>query len=164
LSITVPVSGNAISSSGFGIPVANTINGFCVGPGATNTGTITLVTTGTAVAGLAVVTFTLSVQTRVLITAQATFVPSGATASRMTLQAGYNSGSSAVIGSFTGVGEPFDVGNDGTTTRRSARSDGDVLLAAGTYTAYAACTRSAAGSASDTATNFYTRVDFCGYT
>jgi hypothetical protein len=151
VSITVPVTNTAPSTTTFGIPVANTINGFRLAS-ATSSTSVTLSTTS-AFAGAAAASFTLSVQTRVLITVQVGIVPN-------------TTGSSASIGSFTGVGKAIDLGIEGGTT---ARSDGritlgDILLDAGTYTAYASIARAVGGDAGDTGNGAYTLVTFCGFT
>ena len=165
MSITVPSSGDDFSSSLFGDPVANTLNGFMLGS-ATSTTSVTLSTTS-AFAGSATVTFTLSAQTRVKITTLATMVPNGTSSARYDVQAGYNSGSSASIGSVVKVGIPFLIGIEGggTTGRnQTGIALGTVLLSAGTYTAYASITRTSGGDAGDAFNSFQTLVEFCGYT
>src|SRR5438045_6659846 len=58
-------------------------------------------------AGLAVVTFTLATQRRIRIDTVAQFAPAGAVAATYTVQSGYNSGSSATIGSVTKIGKAY---------------------------------------------------------
>lgn len=164
MAITVPAVGDLITAS-WADSVANTLNTMVYGE-ATSASTVTLSTTS-SFAGLAVVTFTLGSQRRVKISVQTSFSQSATTSVRWTVQAGYNTGSSAVIGSFVGVGTAYDVGKDGGgTTPRSVSGFalGTKLLAAGTYTAYAAVTRPVGGAITDTAGNFYTLVEDIGAT
>lgn len=125
-----------------------------------STGTVTL----NAIAdfgGLATLTFVLNSQRRVRIAVVAGFAPAGATTARYRVRAGYNTGGSQTIGSFVQVGQPSDQPNT-TANPCSGQTEGDVLLAAGTYTAYAIVRRSNGGAATDTATNFYTIVEDLG--
>lgn len=108
--------------------------------------------------GLATVTFTLTAQRRVRIVVNAGYTPTAAsTSARYRNIAAYNSGSSAVLGSFTQVGQPTDIPDAGANPG-SGMAEGTALLAAGTYTAYAVVRRANAGAATDTSQNFYTAV------
>lgn len=151
MSINVPAVGDAASAS-WADAVATLLNNQFLGENL-NSGTVTLSTLN-AFAGLATVTFTLAVQSRVRIDVQALYKPQAAVVARYVTQAGYNSGSSAAIGSFVGVGQPFSDGDDGTVQWRSGYSFGTALLPAGTYTAYAAIQRASGGSATDIVTLF----------
>jgi hypothetical protein len=93
------------------------------------------------------VTFTLTDTRRVRIYGQARYAPSGSTG-RMSLQAGYNTGSSIALGSVVLVGQPGSTGGGATA---SVTSEGSVLLTPGTYTAYAAVGRVSTGTATDVA-------------
>lgn len=127
-------------------------------------GPLTLTSVGVDHAGTAHATFTLSVQQRVRITAHATITPGTVTGATYRVQSGYNTGSSASIGSVTKVGANWDVpANDGTTRNRSGRGLGTALLTAGTYTAYAAVQRLSGGDNTDSGVNFYTLVEFAGF-
>lgn len=129
---------------------------------ANNTGTVTLNAIADF-ASLATVTFTLSTQTRVRIYASAGYSPTAASATaRYRTRAGYNTGSSVVLGSFVQVGQPFDM-PDTSANPGSAATEGTALLAAGTYIAYGIVRRSNGGAATDTATNFNVAVYGVGF-
>lgn len=121
--------------------------------------TVTLAGT-TAVAGLATYTFTLPVTTRVKITVMCRYRP-GATAGRLTVRAGSNSGSSAVIGSFAQVGAIFDIGI-AASALSSGTALGTQLLTAGQYTAYASVARTG-GTVGDLVDSWYTLVEGVGF-
>jgi len=127
---------------------------------ASSTSNVTFSTTS-AFAGLATLTITLAQQRRVKISVQNRFNPVSGVASRMAIQAGYNSGSSAVIGSFVGVGQEADL-SLGTSTQASQSAFGGVLLAAGTYTFYASIQRVVGGGATDTSNLHYLVVEDIG--
>lgn len=131
---------------------------------------VTLATASQLYAGAAPVTFTtpgnVGDGNRVIrIGGQVRFIQTNTTNVRFTAQAGYNSGASAVIGSFTGVGRGFDActavsGSNGAVVAFPA---GEAILAAGTqYTAYLSLVRVANGSATDGAAQFYTVVTDMG--
>lgn len=122
-----------------------------------DTGNVTL-STVTDLLGLAVFTFVLPTQRRVRVVAQSSFAPNAASATaRYRLRTGYNSGATAVIGSFVQVGQPFDM-PDTSANPGSAVAEGTALLAAGTYTAYGVVRRSNGGAATDVANNHYVAV------
>ena len=124
----------------------------------TSSSAVTLSTTS-AFAGLATITFTLARQTRIKISGIARYNP-GSSGGNLRVQAGYNSGSSATIGSFTGVGQIWNSASD-SAKAHSGLGIGTALLAAGTYTAYLSLTR-VGGSATDTADNFSVLVEALG--
>lgn len=126
--------------------------------------TITLSTTSRFAAG-AVATFVLSATARVKITTSAQVVPGSATSGRYLFQSGYNTGGTAVVASFVGVGQSLaliasNTGAGGGATGTPAV--GTVLLTAGTYTAYCGVTRSSGGSATDTTNTPYVLVEHIG--
>lgn len=134
-----------------------------VGSNSSATG-VTLATAGTLVASSAKVTFTLAVQTRVAIDGSIQFSMAGGTNGVYFSQSGYNSGATATIGSVTRLGFT-GITNIASTTLGlgSVASVGDVLLAAGQYTAYLAVQRNSGGGATDTAVNGYVRVTSIGF-
>lgn len=127
---------------------------------ASSSSAVTLSTTS-AFAGLAPVTFTLAVQRRVKISVNVRYNPAGAATARYQTRPGYNTGSSASIGSFSPVGVVSD-DTETTVQQGSAFGLGTALLAAGTYTAYASVTRIFGGASGDVANVFYTLVEDCG--
>lgn len=130
--------------------------GFYVGEQALVTA-VTLATTS-AFASSAKVTFALTEQRRVKITGTVGRY-SPATTGNLRIQAGYNSGASATIGSFVGVGAIVNTTSSGNAN--GALAVGSALLAAGTYTAYISLSR-VGGSATDTADNFSVLVEDLG--
>lgn len=128
---------------------------------ATSSSTVTLSTTGTF-AGLATVTFTLAAQARVRIDVAARYQPAAAANGWYRIRAGYNTGSSAVVGSFVPVGQVYETNLTSTVTG-SGSACGTALLAAGTYTAYGAVARIASGSTTDLASMFYCVAEIIAY-
>lgn len=130
----------------------------------TTTGAAVTLSTTSAFASTASVTFTLTSQRRVRIDVQSIYVMASGASGRFITRAAYNSGASAVIGSAVTPGSGMSAvatvtggnGAPGTSTFCTA------LLPAGTYTAYASVQRSAGGSATDTAQNFYVLVTDIG--
>jgi hypothetical protein len=125
-----------------------------------STSTVTLATVATDFAGLGPVTFTLASQRRVLILTMAAYrLATVNAAGRMTCEVGYNSGSSASIGSVSKPGSPghtytTSAVQTGVNTSSSAYAFAVVLLAAGTYTAYPVVNRQNGGNGADTASAF----------
>src|SRR4051812_17875855 len=101
MAISLPAVGDQGTASWAG-SVASAINGPMLGE-ATSVGSITLTTAATAVAGLAAVTFTLAVQTRVRIDSMTQYLMASGTNGRYSTRSVYNTGSSAVIGSAVTV-------------------------------------------------------------
>lgn len=162
MSITVPVTGTPISSTTFGIAVANQLNnGQFIGDNSTATG-VTLASAATFVASSASVTFTLTETRRVRIVGMIQFTMNGGTNGIYFAQSGYNSGSSAVIASVTRLAFASISSLATTSLKGSCNTDGTVVLAAGTYTAYMAVQRNSGGGATDTAQNGYVAVYDCG--
>jgi hypothetical protein len=124
--------------------------------GESTTGAAVTLSTTSAFASTTSVTFTLTATRRIRIDTNAAYIMNTGTSGHCNLRAGYNSGSSPVIGSFTGVGQQAVVTT--TTTGSggavSGACFGTVLLTAGTYTAYISCTRSVGGGATDSVTAF----------
>lgn len=162
-------SAGYVTAPGLDTKIATVLNQLMAGTakgmiGETSSASTVTLSTTNAFAGLAVVTFTLATQRRVKISVLARYSPAGATNARYQTQAGYNTGSSAAIGSFVGVGQVHDLVNT-IATNASGIGFGTALLAAGTYTAYASVKRITNGSATDTAGNpFYTLVEDIGST
>lgn len=125
-------------------------------------GTVTLATAAANVASSATTTFTLTETRRVRIVTSCQFLMSSGTDGRYRLQSAYNSGSSAVPGSAVSVGALFGNVASAVGDIVSCFGDGTVLLAAGTYTAYALVSRNAGGGATDTARSSYVAVYDCG--
>lgn len=128
--------------------------------GSGNSGSVvTLATAGTGFAGAFTQTVVLTETRRYKCTVQARYQLGTTTGGRATVQAAYNSGSSASPGSATVIGAQFHVFNNSATTgingADSGLSVGDVLLTPGTYTFYALVTRQNGGSATDAASSFY---------
>lgn len=126
--------------------------------GDANSGSSIALSTTSDFAGNGSQTFTLSTTRRVLILTIARYQITS-TAGRMTVQSGYNTGTSPSIGSVVKVGQGSFVtctvaGINGT---QSVPAFGTALLAAGTYTAYPVVTR-VNGSTTDLANTFGTLV------
>jgi hypothetical protein len=122
--------------------------------GETTTGAAVPLSTNAGFASTATVTFTLAVQTRVRIEGDVDYNNSAGVAARYATQAGYNSGASAVIGSFIGVGRArYVIGS--IAGALSGWAFGSVLLSPGTYTAYLSVARFSGGNAADTASLFH---------
>lgn len=153
--ITSPAVGDQATAA-WAVSVAAQLNaGGWIG-GNTSASTVTLSTTS-AFAGLGSKTFTLTEQRRVRIYVNVEYDPATAVIATYQTIAGYNSGSSAVIGSFTQAGMPFSI-NYATVRPFNGAVEGTVLLAAGTYTAYASVKRVSGGTATDTAGPFQVDV------
>lgn len=125
---------------------------------------VTLSTTS-AFASPATVTFTLTVQTRLRIDVNAQFQPATAVQGRYLCRAGYNSGASAVIGSviptgLSGSAQSQTAGGGGSVTTGGF---GFPLLAAGQYTAYASLTRNSGGAATDVCQSSQVTVSTAGF-
>lgn len=114
---------------------------------------VTLSTTS-LFASAAVYTFTLATQRRIRIEVGCDITLASGVAGRYGCQAGYNSGSSAVIGSFAGVGRERYTAGSIAGLLSAVTTSGTALLAAGTYTAYMAVRRFSGGTATDTAGNY----------
>lgn len=139
---------------------------------ASSASSVTLNALGTQFAGLAQVTFTLPVQRRVRITVAGRYLLGATpTTGRMVMQAVYSPGATAsiataVVPNAAGFSTVFN--NSGTAGANGSTSTTNVataLLAAGTYTAYAAVNRnsqSPGGSNDDTANAWYTLVEDIG--
>lgn len=140
----------ALNTSAFGIE-SETVTG----------STITLSTTSRFAAG-ATATFVLTATSRIKITTSAQYVPATTTSGRCTVQSGYNTGSSVVIGSFVGVGQAIAVISSSTLGPTGTVAVGTVVLAAGTYIAYPGVTRVSGGSATDTTNTPYVLVEHIG--
>lgn len=126
--------------------------------GDANSGASITLSTTSDFAGNGGQTFTLSSTRRVLILTIARY-QIASSAGRMTVQSGYNSGTSPSIGSVMKVGQGSFVtctvtGLNGTA---SVPAFGTALLSAGTYTAYPVVTR-VGGSTTDLANTFGTLV------
>jgi hypothetical protein len=116
-----------------------------------NAGAAVTLSTTSAFASTTAVTFTLTSQRRVRIVGTIG-IQCNTAPGHYAIRAGYNSGSSAVIGSFTGVGGSgvlLTTATAGGNGAVSGTHEGTALLAAGTYTAYISLTR-ATGGATDT--------------
>jgi hypothetical protein len=162
--VAIPiVSPGDPASAAWANAVANAINNFY--QGSTTTGAAVTLSTTSAFASSASVTFTLAVQTRVRIDVNAVYNVTAAVYGRYITRAAYNSGAAPVIGSATTIGSPgaaaFTAASG--TGGSSAAGFGDQLLAAGTYTAYASLQRAAGGTATDTAASFYVCVTSLGF-
>jgi hypothetical protein len=130
--------------------------------GETTTGAAVTLTTTSAFASTASITFTLTTTRRIRIDTMAVYI-AGTAPGHAAFTSGYNSGASAVIGSFIQVGQrslatTTIAGGNGAV---SSWSGGTVLLTAGTYTAFISCQRTT-GGATDTASNFYVLVTDIG--
>lgn len=126
---------------------------------ATNAGaSAALATVGTDVAGMARSTVTFDRQVRVKLSVVGRVVPAAAASSRYAIQAAYNAGAFnfATVNKF---GPVVELATESTLRQRSQWAIATVLLAAGTYTFYAALQRVAAGSATDTFDTFSTIVE-----
>lgn len=163
LPLTSPFTANTVVTKAQLDQLVGSINAGAFGylDSGTSIGTVTLATVGADVAGLGVATFTLATQRRVLLLAMARYsLGSSPTAGRMTVQVGYNSGSSSSIGSVTKVGTSGHVYNNSGVTgingSSSAYGFAAVLLAAGTWAAYPVVTRQNGGSNDDVASSFAT--------
>jgi hypothetical protein len=127
--------------------VANAVNGLGLINDSSLGAAVTLSTTS-AFASTTSVTFTLTSTQRIRIMGtigiQANTAPG-----HYSIRAGYNSGASAVIGSFIGVGgngfllTTTTAGGNGAV---SGTHEGTVLLTAGQYTAYISITRATGGA------------------
>lgn len=162
--LTAPTGGpvglyawNVADAAWKAIPVVGEV-GFI---GDASSGTALTLTTTADFAGNATVTFILTRQTRVKISTRARYNPTTGTNGRFSVTSGYNAGASAVIGSFIAVGQRGDSINTTSSQASTADGYGTVVLAPGTWTAYADVTR-ANGAAADTASNFYTLVEAVG--
>jgi hypothetical protein len=141
-----------------------------LGQAVDGTNSRTLATSGQAYAGFAPVTFTTpgavgSGNRTIRIAGQVRFIQTNTTNARFTAQAGYNSGASATIGSFVGVGQDYNAATavSGVNGAVVAFPQGEAVLAAGTqYTAYLSLIRLANGSATDGAAQYYTVVTDMG--
>lgn len=120
--------------------------------------TVALATVSVDVASTASVTFTLPVQRRVVIHVLANFNLGTTTNGGFAVQPAYSVGSSPNIASMTKLGRAARQNNTSGATSTfwssSATALGSVVLAAGTYTAFGACTRTVGGSATDAAGPF----------
>lgn len=165
MAIPLPAVGDKASAS-WADAVAAAINAPVLGDVSTSAA-VTLATAATDVAGTAQVTFTLPVQTRVKISVVCRYLLGSTTAGRAVLQAAYNSGGAAAIGSVVKIGAFASSFNNsaiiGATGASSVTTFATVLLAPGTYTAYGAVQRGSGGSASDTASVFGTLVEAVGF-
>jgi hypothetical protein len=158
---TPPNPGDPLSASGFGADVAN--SGQQVSTSSSTS--VTLATAATQFAGSATATITVPTGgRRYRCTVLGNFAMLTGTNGRYTMQAGYNSGSTASIGSFTGVGSarPVFATVTGATNSVSNIAIGDVFLTAGTYTFYAAINRTTGGGATDVGGTFQTFLDDVG--
>lgn len=117
-----------------------------------------LATVGTDVAGLARSTVTLDRQCRVKVSVLGRVVPAAAASSRYAIQPAYNAGAFN-FASYAKFGPLYEIATESTVRQRSGWAMATILLAAGTYTFYAAVQRAAAGSATDTFDNFSTIVE-----
>lgn len=136
--------------------------------GADSNTAVTLATVGTDVASSATYTFTLAVQRRVEIYAQARYSLGTTTNGIALLQVAYSVGSSANTASMTKLRRAVGIANytaqTGAVNAPSNSLIADALLSAGTYTAFAAVQRALAGSATDTANGFVVLVKDIGPT
>lgn len=123
----------------------------------TTTGAAVTLSTTSAFASTAAITFAITATRRIRIHTLASFNNSSGVAGRYATRPGYNTGASASIGSFVGVGQAFT--NPGSIAGLiSAGAEGTALLTAGTYTAYASVQRVSGGAVADTASTFYVAV------
>lgn len=159
MAITVPSAGDQATAA-WAASVANAINDMFKGSN-TSTTAKTLSSTS-AFAGNASVTFTLAVETRVRIYVKAEFTPNTAGVATYEVKAGYNSGGSATIGSFNATGIAGNI-NYASVRTHTCDAEGMPLLAAGTYTAYASVRRVSGGDAGDQATGFQVNVIAVGF-
>lgn len=164
MAVSVPAVGDSATAA-YADAVANALNVQVLGDtGTVSAGAPTLSTTS-AFAGQATVTFTLAVQTRVRVDVIAQFQGTG-TQGRFLVRPGYNTGSSAVIGSVVQIGFFGSVqtgsvsGGGGDST---SASFGTVLLAPGTYTAYPVVQRASGGTATDVCQSSMTLVTAVGF-
>jgi len=125
----------------------------------TSAATVTLSTTS-AFAGGAAVTFTLSTQRRVRIVCNARFQMTSGTSGRYQLIAACNSGTTPTIGSATlgGLAQSLVLTITSLSGSASLQQEGTILLAAGTYVAYPSLTRLSGGSTTDTVPACYVAV------
>lgn len=122
-------------------------------------GSVTLATAGLEYPASASSTFTLTRTRRVKITVVARYQAASA-AGRMIVYAGYNAGSTPVIGSVVKVGPWVSVpATAGTVGSGSGMAVGTVLLNPGTYTAYPVVNRAFGGAAGDFAGSSWVLVE-----
>lgn len=129
---------------------------------------VVVATLATSYASSIAVTFTLATQRRVEIRGIARSNLGTTANSRFSLNAAYNSGSTAVIGSAITCGQVNTLYNAsaiaGGNGAMSGWVEGTVLLPAGTYTAYLQLQRATGGSATDSFNAFGVKVYDVGAT
>lgn len=129
-----------------------------IGESINTTGGPAMTTVGTYYAGGPSCTFTLATQRRVRIFVTGTPVTASGAPAHYGLRAVYTPG--ATVGAQTTVGSTSAITNGvaGGSSANSGPTEGTVLLAAGTYTAFVAAARTSGGAATDALNNSYVSV------
>lgn len=161
MALTPPAVGDKATAV-FADAAANQLNNGGFITDATSSSTVTLATAVANVASSATVTFTLTETRRVRIVTSCQFSMASGTDGRYRLNSAYNSGVSVVLGSAITVGALFGTCITTVGDICSGFGDGTVVLAAGSYTAYALVQRNSGGGATDTARTSYVAVYDCG--